>query len=178
MVAPLIYVGGVAVTMAANIGLEYAIARYQGKQLSQQDYVESAALGIVPGLGLTKHSYKFGRIGKAAYESRRGVPKSAWEDIAAMSLTYGQRPARALTKVAVKSAVYRYAIHAAYKPSRAVVRSLTSSTKRPGTTTRVPGAKRSYGSTYIPGVKNQGSRRRTTYCKKHLRYDFCKYYNK
>jgi len=176
MVLPLAYIAGVASAAAANLAVEYAIAQYRGEQLSQQDVAETIALGVIPGLGMGKHSLKIGSMGKGIIVDRRTIPKSAWSEIGMAAVSYGRQPFISLTKIGTKSAVYRRVIHSAYEPSRAVVRSLTSSTKRPGTTTRVPGAKRSRS--LKSGSKYQVSRRRTTYCKKHLRYDFCKYYNK
>lgn len=180
MVLPIAIAGGVA----ANVAVEVAYQKYRGRKASQQQMVTAGALGAVPGLGMVKSLRKGGPIirqmGDIPFFRSRGLGTQVgpYSQEAYALYLVGNKEARRIVTGTLRGLTLNRAIDYAYKPVESSVRSLTSSTQKAGTTTRVPGAKR-----YTVKKKSRrtafsgNARRRTTYCKTHKQYDFCQKYN-
>jgi hypothetical protein len=176
MVAPLVLLAGVA----TNVAIEYGYQRYTGQEVSNQKLVTAGALGFVPGLGMVKSVRKGVPVIRGlADEAVSPYYVGKYTDVAIAAYSSVNREAVQLVAGSIKALAINRVISYAYKPVATSVRSLTSSTQKSGTTTRIPGAKRLRSKTYLD-LKSKYSgdtRRRTTYCKRHARYDFCKKYN-
>lgn len=175
MVLPIAYVAGAAGAALANVGVDYAIHRYQGKSLTRRDVGESIFLGVIPGLRMSKHSMTVGRAGRGLGEDLyryRGAIRGEMVDIGIAGYMYASRPIVELGKIGVKTKVYRTIFHSSVEKAQSTLeRSLTSSSKRVGTFT--PGRKKTFRSKSM--LKTP---RKSTYCLKHKKYDFCKYYKR
>jgi hypothetical protein len=178
MVLPLAMIGGAA----ANVAVEFAYQKYRGNQMTQRQGVTAVLLGAIPGVGLVKSLRKGGPILRQMtdipFMKTRGFGGSYKEEAYALYMIgnkeAGQLVSGSLRGLAVNRVIDRY-----YDPVATSVRSLTSSTQKSGTTTRVPGAKRYTVKTKTSRrtVLSGKSRRKTSYCKRHGKYDYCERYN-
>jgi hypothetical protein len=179
MVAPLIAYGGGA---ALNLAVEYGYQRYRGNSMTQRQGVTAVVLGALPGVGLVKSLKKGGPIVRQAsdvipFGKLRGNVTSYREEAYAL-YTIGNVEAGRLVSGSLRGLVANRAIDRYYRPVATSVRSLTSSTQKSGITTRVPGAKRyTAKKTSRRKAFSGDARRKTSYCKTHKKYDFCKKYN-
>lgn len=186
MVAPL----AGAVGVAANVAIEYGYQRYRGNQGSFREFITSkeaigaGLLGVIPGLGLIKSAPKglpvLRQIGDVPFYRLRGLGAQVgpYSQEAYALYLVGNRQTRKLLGGGLRGLAYNRILSPYLEPVESSVRSLTSSTQKAGTTTRVPGAKRyTTKKTSRRTAFSGDARRRTTYCKRHKQYDFCEKYN-
>ena len=182
MPAPLVVAAGVA----ANVAIEYGFQKYRGDKRSVREFVTSqeavtaGALGFIPGLGMVKSIRKGGPVIRGLTdEALSPYYVGKYTDVAVATYYSINKEAVQLATGSIKALAINRVISYAYKPVVSSVRSLTSSTQKAGTTTRIPGAKRLEAKTKTSRrtVLSGNARRRTTYCKRHKQYDFCQKYN-
>lgn len=182
MVLPLAPVAAVA----TNVAIEYGFQKYRGDKRSVREFVTSqeavtaGALGFIPGLGMVKSIRKGGPVIRGLTdEALSPYYVGKYTDVAVATYYSINKEAVQLATGSIKALAINRVISYAYNPVVSSVRSLTSSTQEAGTTIRVPGAQRSKGKTKTSRrtVLSGNARRRTTYCKRHKQYDFCKKYN-
>ena len=203
MVAPiLVGAGYVAGSAAVSVGIGIALDKATGQQTTTRSIVGDAVLGATPigyvghigksSIRLNKNRKLFNLFNRGTGRYGQYVRPSFMTEVVKFGSKQEMRRRLALDSimytVGMLGSAYSYNVGVNYaldlafkKQSRGLDTSLTSVSKGPGTgtTQRAKRTKRTLSPRLSKGDNvNRSSRRRTSFCKIHNKYDFCKHYKK
>ena len=201
---PVLYGAATMVGSAAvSVGIGIALDKATGQQTTTRSMAGDAVLGATPigyvghlgksGLRLNKNRKLFNLFNKGPARYGEYVRPSFMTEVVKFGSKQEMRRRLALDSVLYTGGMLgsaysynvgvNYALDKAFKQqSRGQGSSLTSMPKRPGTGTQKKRAQRPIG-TLSPRLSKgdnvkRSSRRQTSYCNVHKKYDFCKYYKR
>jgi hypothetical protein len=206
MVAPLVIAGVIASGTASSIVTGVGLDKLTGRKTTERDIIGYAAMGAVPGMGYAGAAFKTARRIRQnrkifkTYDAGKMYGKNLSPSFFSGTYIVKFRSKAhatgelvtdaALYGAALMGSVYGYDIGVNYaldkiyaqKPTRALGGRLTSTPEGAGTQPKRSNAsagKRVFSPRLSKGEnRNVRARRKTSYCKLHKKYDFCKYYKR
>jgi len=170
-----------------SLATEYGIGKLTGASPSRSDYVSAGVLGALPGIGLVRPTGKIISSGRYFVHYDRSV--DTMRGVSMGYIQYNKSNIGQIGSGVIRTQLIQAGIDRSI-PSRGKTQSYQQSKypsaphsyplkafkKRNGKIDRrSQGAVTDRPGRFSPVFK---SRRKTSYCKSHSKYDFCKYYNK